>query len=496
MTPLPISACTLTTALGAGKAATLAALQAGRSGLAPLRFREVPLPTWTGEVAGVDAVALPHELIEFDCRNNRLAWLGLQQDGFVDQVAAARRRWGSARIGVFLGTSTSGLLHTELAYRRRGADGALPPDFHYAATQNTYSLTEFVARALGIDGPSWVVSTACSSSAKVFGNAQRLIAAGLIDAAIVGGVDSLCLTTLYGFNSLELLSPEICRPWDAARSGLSVGEAAAFALVERAAEAVVGPGGEAGDDANGRNDREVRDNGTVRNSGAAHDNRNAGDSSDARGRRSGATAIDLHDNGPASQIARSAAISCADRRVDQPADLPARPPCGWLLGVGESNDGYHMSSPHPEGAGAAAAMRAAIEQAGLQPTDIDYINLHGTATPSNDAAEDRAVASVFGRTTPCSSTKGATGHTLGAAGGVEAVIALLAIESGLMPGGLNLKRRDADLQSNYLSENRHQRVRHVLSNSFGFGGSNASLVLGGAEADDTRFGKVVPGCRA
>jgi 3-oxoacyl-[acyl-carrier-protein] synthase-1 len=394
MKPLAITASTLTTALGAGNAATLAALRAQRSGLTPVRFADLPLPTWTGEVEGVDAIALPPALQEHDCRNNRLAWLGLQQDGFLAAVGATRARWGARRIGVFLGTSTSGLLQTELAYRRRTADGALPADFRYGPTQNTFSVADFVARALGLDGPAWVVSTACSSSAKVFGNAARLIEAGLIDAALVGGVDSLCLTTLYGFNSLELLSSEICRPWDAARNGLSIGEAAAFALLERDA---------------------------------------------------------------------------------------AAPPQGWLLGVGESNDGYHMSTPHPQGLGAIAAMQAALADAGLVAADIDYINLHGTATPSNDAAEDAAVASVFGAATPCSSTKGATGHTLGAAGGVEAAIALLAMRHGLMPGGLNVQQRDPALTLNYLVANRAAPLRRVLSNSFGFGGSNASLVLGATE---------------
>jgi 3-oxoacyl-[acyl-carrier-protein] synthase-1 len=392
MTPLAITTGTLTTALGNGRSATLAALRAQRSGLAPVRFENLPLPTWTGEVADVDTTPVPAALAEYDCRNNRLAWLGLQQDGFIDAVAVARARWGAARVGVFLGTSTSGLLQTEHAFRHRGPQGELPADYLYGPTQNTYSVADFVGRVLGLTGPSWVVSTACSSSAKVFGNAARLIAAGLIDAAVVGGVDSLCLTTLYGFNSLELLSSDICRPWDAARNGLSIGEAAAFALVERESDA----------------------------------------------------------------------------------------PCGWVLGVGESNDGYHMSTPHPEGAGAIAAMHEALATAGLQPSDIDYINLHGTATPSNDSAEDRAVGSVFGTQLPCSSTKGATGHTLGAAGGVEALISLLAIEHGLMPAGLNVQQLDPLLHLNYLRENRAAPIRHVLSNSFGFGGSNASLVFGGA----------------
>ena len=392
MKPLAISSATLTTALGAGVEANLAALQAERSGLAPARFMDVALPTWTGEVDGVDSVKLPAGLEGFDCRNNRLAWLGLQQDGFADVVRRARERWGAHRVAGFLGTSTSGLLQTELAYRHRQPEGALPADYDYARTQNAHSLAAFTAQALGLQGPSWVVSTACSSSAKVFGSAARLIAAGLIDAAVVGGVDSLCLTTLHGFNSLELLSPQICRPWDGARDGLSLGEAAAFALLERDCDT----------------------------------------------------------------------------------------PQGWLLGVGESNDGHHMSTPHPEGAGAIEAMQAALRDATLAPANIDYINLHGTATPSNDSAEDHAVGQVFGAATACSSTKGATGHTLGAAGGVEAVISLLALRHGFMPGGLNVQTRDPGLRVNYLQHNRRGALRHVLSNSFGFGGSNATLVFGAA----------------
>lgn len=391
MTPLAITHATLTTALGRGLDAHAAALEAGRSGLAPCGFLDVDLPGWIGEVAGVDAVGLPAAMTAHDCRNNRLAWLGLQADGLIEALAQARGRWGARRIAVLLGTSTSGILSTELAYRRRGPDGALPADFRYAETHNTYSLAGFVAEALGLEGPAWVVSTACSSSAKVFASAARLIEAGWVDAALVGGVDSLCLTTLYGFHSLELFSPEICRPWDAGRQGLSLGEAAAFALLQR-------------------------------------------DSAEA--------------------------------------------PLAWLLGCGESSDGYHMSSPHPEGAGAVAAMRQALAEAGLDPQDIDYINLHGTATPNNDAAEDRAVQAVFGDALPASSTKGATGHTLGAAGAVEAALSMLALREGLMPGGLNLRERDPALRIAYLAENRRAPLRRVLSNSFGFGGSNASLIFG------------------
>lgn len=393
MKPVAVSDYTVVSALGAGREATRAALRGGRSGLARRTFETVALDTWIGEVDGVDAQQLLPALAEFDCRNNRLAWLGLQADGFAASVALARARFAPERIGVFVGTSTSGILQTELAYRRRDpASGALPGDFHYAQTHNTYSLAAFVREALALRGPAVVVSTACSSSAKVYGNAARLIELGLIDAAVVGGVDSLCLTTLYGFNSLELLSPDICRPWDAGRRGLSLGEAAAFALLER-----------------------------------------------------------------------DAAL-----------------PRAWLRGVGESSDGHHMSSPHPEGAGAAEAMRGALAEAGVAPEAIDYLNLHGTATPNNDAAEDLAVQAVFGERLPCSSTKGATGHTLGAAGGVEAAIAMLALEHGFMPGGANRIEPDGALRSRYLDAPVDAKLSLVASNSFGFGGSNACLVFGAA----------------
>jgi 3-oxoacyl-[acyl-carrier-protein] synthase-1 len=393
MKPLAVSDFTLVSALGHGRAATLAALQAGRSGLLQQDFETAALGSWLGVVSGADTVQLRPDLAGHDCRNNRLAELALRCDGFQDRVAHAAQRWGAARVGVFLGTSTSGILQTEIAYRQRDpATGALPASLNYATTHNTYSVAGYVRAALDLSGPAHVVSTACSSSAKVFAAAQRMIEAGLIDAAVVGGVDSLCMTTLYGFKSLELMSTDICRPWDAARTGLSIGEAAAFALLER----------------------------------------------------------------------------------------DARQPMAWLLGAGESSDGHHMSSPHPEGAGAAAAMRAALAQAGLQPGDVDYLNLHGTATPGNDAAEDQAVTAVFGTTLPCSSTKGHTGHTLGAAGGVEAAVAMLALQHHFMPAGLNVQQIDPALRTHYLLQPREQRLNVVASNSFGFGGSNASLLFGAA----------------
>ena len=305
LNPLWLSHFTATSGIGRGLPETLGALRERRGGLAPCAFDTVDLPTFVGEVAGVDAVQLPGQLAAFDCRNNRLAFLGLMQDGFADAVAAAVRKHGSQRVGIFLGTSTSGILQTELAYRRRDpTDGALPADFDYDSTHNTFSVADFARRCLGLAGPAVVVSSACSSSAKVFASARRMMAAGLIDAAVVGGVDSLCLTTLYGFNSLGLMSTQACRPFDVARDGISIGEAAAFALIERVPE-----------------------------------------------------------------------------HLDPDAVL--------LLGVGESSDAYHMSSPHPDGLGARIAMQNALATAQLDAADIDYINLHGTATPSNDRGRNQ-----------------------------------------------------------------------------------------------------------
>jgi len=389
--PLLVRARTATSALAIGAEATVEGLRSGRSGLARCTFEDVALETWVGEVPGVNAIAVPAELSEMGCRNNRLALLGLGQDGFEEAVRACVARVGAARVGVFLGTSTAGILETELAYRRLDpVSGTLPADFHYAGSHNVYSVAAFTRAILGLAGPAAVVSTACSSSAKVFGSAARLIELGLIDAAVVGGVDSLCLTTLYGFHSLQLTAPRPCRPFAADRDGISIGEAAAFVLLERHT-------GEAGI---------------------------------------------------------------------------------VLLGVGESNDGYHLSSPHPEGLGAQLAMRAALASARLEPGAIDYVNLHGTATPSNDSAESLAVASVVGRTVPSSSTKGATGHALGAAGGLEAVISILALERGLIPGGANTIEADPALPVNYVTRSREAKVACALSNSFGFGGSNCSLVFG------------------
>lgn len=393
MKPLYISHASIINSLGAGRSAVADALRERRSGLAPCAFESVELETFVGHVAGLEEGTVRADLSSYDCRNNRLAQRGLELDGFSDAVREAAEKHGRDRIGVFMATSTSGMLETELAYRRLDpSSGALPPDFRYAEQHNTFSVGDFVRRYLELEGPAFVVSSACSASAKVFGNAARMIAAGVCDAAVVGGVDTLCLTTLYGFTALGLVSREPCKPYDVNRDGISLGEGAGFALLERSSSSTA--------------------------------------------------------------------------------------PSARLLGVGESCDAYHMSTPHPQGDGAKLAMRRALAAAGLEPSDIDYINLHGTGTRTNDASEDFAVAHIFGPRTPCSSTKGSTGHLLGAAGITEAIISMLALEEQYLPGGRPTKTIDPALQSRYVVDNEDARVGYTLSNSFGFGGTNCSLVLG------------------
>jgi 3-oxoacyl-[acyl-carrier-protein] synthase-1 len=235
MRPVLLESFTASSCIGQGIAAMTESLLAQRSGLKKCDFETVDIDTHIGEVAGVDGVRLPAALSRFDCRNNRLAELALRQDGFEHAVQRAASRWHRKRIGVFIGTSTAGILETELAYRGRDrATGALPAQFEYGATHNSFSAADYLRRRLALEGPAVSVSCACASSAKVFGAARRMLDAGLIDAALVGGVDSLCLTTLYGFHSLQLSSSRPCRPFDAARDGISIGEAAAFAWLERA----------------------------------------------------------------------------------------------------------------------------------------------------------------------------------------------------------------------------------------------------------------------
>jgi 3-oxoacyl-[acyl-carrier-protein] synthase I len=393
MRPLAISSHSLCSAVGDGRLATLRALRERRSGLQRNDFGAAPLATWIGRVAGLEEQALPPQLAQWDCRNNRLAWRGLLADGFADAVAAARERHGPDRIAVVVGTSTSSIGASEDAYRRLEPDGRYPADLRRAIIHTPHSLGDFVQHALGLSGLSVTVATACSSSAKVFAQAERLISTGIADAAVVGGVDTLCGSVLFGFNSLELVSPDPCRPFDVERRGISLGEAAGFALLER--------------------------------------------------------------EGPAA---------------------------AWLLGYGESSDAHHMSTPHPEGRGARLALQAALERAQLAPADIDYINLHGTASQKNDEVEAQLVADLFPAATFASSTKGWTGHTLGAAGIVEAVISLLAIEHGALPGTLNSQTLDPVCGPQIRRDNEERAVRNALSFSFGFGGSNCVLAFGNSPA--------------
>jgi len=391
--PLRITAYTTTTAAGPGKASLLSALQAGRTALRPNDFGPGPLATWIGRVSSVESTALPKPLAPWDCRNNRLAWLGLVADDFIDAAHAARERYGPARVALVLGTSTSSIGATEDAYRNLDAQGGFPAGNRNPRVHTPHSLASFVQEALALEGPCVTVSTACSSSAKVFASAERMLRLGLVDAAIVGGVDTLCGSVLFGFNALQLVAPGPCRPFDEARDGISIGEAAGFALLERA------PASEAGD-------------------GLA------------------------------------------------------------LLGYGESSDAHHMSTPHPEGLGAELALDEALARAGVNASEIDHVNLHGTASAKNDEVEAALVARRFPARTHASSTKGFTGHTLGAAGIVEAAASLLAIEHGFLPGMATTRRLDAACGPQIRIEPARGPVRLALSNSFGFGGNNCVLVFG------------------
>ncbi|MDZ7713402.1 MAG: beta-ketoacyl-[acyl-carrier-protein] synthase family protein [Rhodovibrio sp.] len=398
MTPLAITALSSVNALGTGLAATAEALRANRGALSPNDYEDARIDTHIGRVDGVEDVRLPPELARFDCRNNRLAEMAIRADGFEAAAADAIARYGAHRVALILGTSTSGVREGERAFANRDpATDALPADFRFHETHDHHALAWYVAERLGIAGPAMTVSTACSSSAKVFADAEQLIAAGLVDAAIVGGADSLCLMTLYGFRSLELLDTGPAKPNDANRRGISIGEGAGLALVER-------------------------------------------------------------------------------------PTLAARPALARLLGYGESSDAHHMSAPHPQGLGAELSMREALHRAGLNPAAVDYINQHGTGSTQNDRSEAQAIARIFGHAIACSSTKGATGHTLGAAGIVETAICVAALAHGLRPGNANLETLDPEIEMAVQPESAPAEIAVALMNSFGFGGSNCSLLLGRGEA--------------
>lgn len=319
--------------------------------------------------------------------NNRLLATALQRLDTASLLAS----YSPSRTGVVIGTSTSGIGETEQALAIAGREGPLPDSFRYAQ-QELGAPAQFVAQRLGLEGPTYVLSTACSSSARALASARRLLRSGECDAVIAGGADTLCRLTVNGFASLEAISDAPCLPFSENRNGINLGEAAVLFVVTRE------PGG-----------------------------------------------IQLE-------------------------------------GVGESSDAYHISAPRPDGSGALSAMGAALTQAGRDINEIDYLNLHGTGTPQNDLMESRAVTDLFSAPPPCSSTKSLTGHTLGAAGALEAAFCWLALQHGKLPLHVYDGHYDPALPYLPLVDNASAKApRHVMSNSFAFGGNNASLLLSKAE---------------
>lgn len=390
--PLPVTGYAMLHALGASRPEVLAALAEGRTGLAAPPEGALARPLGFETAVGAVTAELPELPRELAPRSTRLTRMAAHLvAGLEPELRRARERWRPWRIAVLLGTSTAGAAATERAYREFVADGVFPGAYDFRR-QHTYGAALGVVAALtGARGPAQMVSTACSSGAKPFATARRLIAADVIDAAIVGGVDTLCSLTLEGFQSLQALDRVPCRPFSSARNGISIGEGGALALVERAGDARV-----------------------------------------------------------------------------------------LVEGVGETSDAYHISAPHPEGLGALAAMRQALEQAGCRPEDVDHVNAHGTGTRLNDSAEAKAIAAVLGSEVPVVSTKGYTGHTLGAAGAVEFAFAALAVEEGWIPSSLGAEPLDPELGIRVATGLVRGRVRRALSNSFAFGGNNVSLVVGEA----------------
>jgi 3-oxoacyl-(acyl-carrier-protein) synthase len=372
----------LVSALGRGQTEHLDALKRGRCGLAPLQLFEAPgLPA-----VPVGEIASPH----LAPNAPRCAAMAL---------TAAKDALGglspSEAGGLFVGTTTGGIYESEQHYlRHRGAPGrddrgALR--YHAAGV-----VADLLASRLELPAERHTFSTACSSSANAIGMAALRVAAGL-PWALAGGADSLCRITVSGFHALKLLSPEPCRPFDLRRRGLSLGEAAAFFLLEPLSHAR------------------------------------------ARG----------------------------------------APVLATVAGWGCTADAHHMTAPHPEGRGALDAMQRALADAELEPGQIDYLNAHGTATPANDAAESFAVSRLFGAAgPPLSSTKGATGHTLGAAGALEAALCVLFMQDGFAPATVGLGEMDPALAVRHVpADGLRGSLRRVLSSSFGFGGNNAALVL-------------------
>ncbi len=384
-----VNDCGIVTCLGRGKTATAHALAAGTDALT-LRNDLVPEKSfYVGAVSG----DLPATLQEYDCRNNRMMQLAL--DEIAPSVEIAIQKYGRDRIAVILGTSTSGISDGESALAAHHATGVWPENFHYRQ-QEISNLSSFAAHYFGLTGIAYTIATACSSSAKTFASARRLINSGIADAAIVGGADTLCRMTLNGFHSLELLSDKKCNPFSVNRNGITIGEGASAFLLSR-----------------------------------------------------------------------------------DPSPVQ-------LLGIGETSDAHHLTAPDPNGRGAQSAMQQALDDAKLKPADIAYINLHGTATPLNDAMEAKAIHKIFGTQTPCSSTKALTGHMLGATGGCEAAFLWLTLNPETTTGFPPPHKWDGVCDPalpplTFVSPQTplpQNKPLAMLSNSFGFGGSNATLIFG------------------
>jgi 3-oxoacyl-[acyl-carrier-protein] synthase I len=387
-----LNECALICALGDNAAAARARMLDG--GDSPLIASDACSPGRMlplGQV-GAELPDVSHLPLSSRSRNNQLALAALAQ--IRPAVDAARERYGAHRVGVIVGTSTSGIASAEQALRERHRNGELPPSFHYGQ-QEMGAVAGVLARELAVGGPAYVHSSACSSSAKAMASAARLIKMGVCDAVVTGGVDTLCEFTVAGFSALESVSAHRCNPLSANRKGINLGEGAGLFLMSREPSAVA--------------------------------------------------------------------------------------LCGW----GESSDGHHMSAPDPLGVGARIAITHALERAGVTPEDIDYINLHGTATQQNDAMEARVVHQLFGTRVAVSSTKPFTGHTLGAAGAVEAALCWIAMQDdndrGALPPHLWDGEQDEALPAlNVVPPGAclGRPLRWAVSNSFAFGGSNAALVFG------------------
>lgn len=327
----------------------------------------------------------------YDCRNNQLLLAASNQ--IKSTVNSMIKKYGADRIGVVIGTSTSGARNTELALAEVARGRPKPQNFHYKQQQLAGG-ADFLAHSLGLKGPAYAISTACSSSGRVFASARRLIALDLCDAVIVGGADSLCRFTVTGFAALESVSAGLCKPFGQHRDGINLAEAAGLFVLSR-------------------------------------------------------------EEGPVQ-----------------------------LQGIGASSDAYHFSAPDPDGGAVIAAMEMALADAQVEPEEIDYINLHGTATPLNDAMESEAIAKVFGDTIAVSSSKGMTGHALGAAAALEIGVCWLLLtqsdEQGLLIPNINGDELDGTLPAlNYVKPGQTlgRCINHCQSNSFAFGGNNISVII-------------------